>query len=619
MLKAALPVNESERLQALREYEVLDTAPTDEFDDIALLASRICGTPIAMISLVDENRQWFKSKVGTEVNETPRDIAFCAHGILQPDVFVVEDATQDDRFADNPLVTGGSQVRFYAGAPLIAEGGEALGMLCVNDRVPREITTEQKISLQALSRQVVAQLELRRNNKRLEQAVLDNQRANNELKAERNLLCALLENTHDHVYFKDTESRFIRCSTSVASLYGVQDVTQLIGRGDFDFITREQADGFVADEPEIIRTGQPVLDKVERVVGKYGDVKWALTSKMPLRNKAGEIIGTFGISKDITSIKETQDELLRVQEQLVAEIAERTKSEHERQILEVELSQSHKLEAIGQLAAGIAHEINTPIQYIGDNTRFFKECFETIATLLSSHDAILKAAQNAALTPGFLAGATDALAKADLPYLMQQVPAAIDETIDGIGRIAKIVKAMKEFSHPGGREKTMIDLHKAIESTVTVARNEWKYVADIKLDLDPELPRVPCYLGEFNQSVLNLLINASHAIGDALKKQPGGKGLITICTRRADGFVEISVSDTGTGIPESARPHIFEPFFTTKEVGKGTGQGLSLVYSNIVKKHAGSVSFETELGRGTRFILRLPISVSRPSASPEVP
>jgi signal transduction histidine kinase len=272
------------------------------------------------------------------------------------------------------------------------------------------------------------------------------------------------------------------------------------------------------------------------------------------------------------------------------------------------LRQSQKLEAIGQLAAGIAHEINTPTQYVGDNTRFFKESFESIAILLRDHKELLEAAQNDRLTPDLVARAKEVLMAADLDYLFEQVPTAINETIEGVDRISKIVRAMKEFSHPGGKEKTSADLNKAIESTVTVARGQWKYVADMKLNLDPELPRVPCFLGEFNQCVLNLLINAAHAIGDKLKEKPGGLGLITVGTRRDGAWVEISVRDTGTGIPESARPHIFEPFFTTKEVGKGTGQGLSMVYCNIVKKHGGQVAFETEAGVGTCFLLRLPIS-----------
>ena len=608
MLKPALPPDEAARLEALRAYEILDTAPGQEFDDITLLASHICGTPIAMISLVDENRQWFKSKVGTEESETSREVAFCAHGILQAEVFVVKDAILDARFADNPLVIGKAQVRFYAGAPLVNADGHALGMLCVNDRVPREITDEQKKALQALSRQVVAQLELKRSIKLLQQNIVERRRADAELAQERNLLGALMENSGDNIYFKDAESRFVRCSTGMAKLFGVEHISELIGRHDRDFFSSEHASATYEDEHEIIRTGVPLLAKIEKETWKSGGVTWALTSKMPFRNEAGEIVGTFGISKDITAMKVAEQELEKVHKQLLAEIAERKRSEQERHLMELQLRQSQKLEAIGQLAAGIAHEINTPTQYVGDNTRFFKESFESIAILLRDHKELLEAAQNDRLTPDLVARAKEVLMAADLDYLFEQVPTAINETIEGVDRISKIVRAMKEFSHPGGKEKTSADLNKAIESTVTVARGQWKYVADMKLNLDPELPRVPCFLGEFNQCVLNLLINAAHAIGDKLKEKPGGLGLITVGTRRDGAWVEISVRDTGTGIPESARPHIFEPFFTTKEVGKGTGQGLSMVYCNIVKKHGGQVAFETEAGVGTCFLLRLPIS-----------
>jgi len=181
-MKAAMPPNELERLDALRRYEILDTAPQQEFDDITLLASQICDTPIALISLVDENRQWFKSKVGMTESETTRDIAFCAHGILQPDVFVVEDTLADQRFSSNPLVTGHAQIRFYAGSPLITPDGHALGMLCVNDQTPRKLSPEQKAALQALGRQVVAQFELKRNLKELQETIVHRDRAENELK-----------------------------------------------------------------------------------------------------------------------------------------------------------------------------------------------------------------------------------------------------------------------------------------------------------------------------------------------------------------------------------------------------------------------------------------------------
>ena len=279
----------------------------------------------------------------------------------------------------------------------------------------------------------------------------------------------------------------------------------------------------------------------------------------------------------------------------------------QRHALETQLRQAQKLEAIGQLAAGIAHEINTPTQYVGDNTRFLKDSFESIANILRSHEQLLAAAKTGTLSPALLTNADATLAANDLKYLFDQIPTAIRETLEGIERISRIVRAMKEFSHPGTKEKVAADLNKAIESTTTVARNEWKYVADLELDLDPQLPLVPCLIGEFNQCILNLVVNSSHAIADVLKEKLGTKGLITVSTRLDGDHVEVRVADTGTGIPEAVRPRIFEPFFTTKEVGKGTGQGLSIVYGSIVRKHGGTVRFETETGKGTTFILRIPL------------
>jgi len=300
----------------------------------------------------------------------------------------------------------------------------------------------------------------------------------------------------------------------------------------------------------------------------------------------------------------------RVLQATVRDLTEIKQAEKARQLMEVQLRQAQKLESIGQLAAGIAHEINTPTQYVGDNTRFLKDAFDTIIQLIRNHHDLLAAVRQNALTPELFESAEKLQKAADVDYLCQQIPQAIQETLEGIERVTKIVRAMKDFSHPGNREKTAADLNKAIESTTTVARNEWKYVADLKLDLAPDLPPVPCFLGEFNQAILNLVINAAHAIGDVVKSNPGAKGLITVQTRRGGSHAEIRISDTGTGIAEVHRAHIFEPFFTTKDVGKGTGQGLTLVYSNIVKKHGGTVTFETETGKGTTFIIRLPLGAT---------
>jgi signal transduction histidine kinase len=208
--------------------------------------------------------------------------------------------------------------------------------------------------------------------------------------------------------------------------------------------------------------------------------------------------------------------------------------------------------------------------------------------------------------PQLLQAMDTIVAEADLEYVTTEIPKALQQSLDGTERVGNIVRAMKDFSHPGTAEKKPIDLNKAIESTVTVARNEWKYVADLVLNLDPTLPPVACLPGELNQVILNLLVNAAHAIGTVAGKAEGAKGTITITTRMQEDWIEIQIADTGTGIPESARDKIFDPFFTTKEVGKGTGQGLAMAHDVIVKKHGGTLTFETEMGKGTTFIIQLP-------------
>jgi signal transduction histidine kinase len=194
-----------------------------------------------------------------------------------------------------------------------------------------------------------------------------------------------------------------------------------------------------------------------------------------------------------------------------------------------------------------------------------------------------------------------------VPYLAEEIPKAIEQSLEGIERISKIVRSMKEFSHPGTYDKVAIDINRAIENTVTVARSEWKYVAEMMTEYDPSLPLVPCLPGDFNQVILNLIINATHAVSDIVGDGSKGKGAIKVSTHHQGNWAEIRISDTGPGIPEEIRSKIFDPFFTTKEVGKGTGQGLAISHSVIVDKHKGTLDFETEAGKGTTFIIRLPI------------
>jgi signal transduction histidine kinase len=278
-----------------------------------------------------------------------------------------------------------------------------------------------------------------------------------------------------------------------------------------------------------------------------------------------------------------------------------------RQTIESQLVQAQKLESIGQLAAGIAHEINTPTQYVGDNTRFLQDAFGEFNKLYGKYKKLLEACRNGSAPVNMFEEIDRAEKEVDVEYLIEEIPKAIQQSLEGTERIGKIVRAMKEFSHPGTDEKTPIDINKAIESTITVSRNEWKYVAEMITVFDTSLPLVPCLPGEFNQAILNIIINAAHAIGDLVGDGTGRMGVITVTTSRSGNYAEVRIHDTGTGIPEEIRSKIFDPFFTTKPVGKGTGQGLSIVHSIIVEKHKGTVSFETEVGKGTTFIIRIPL------------
>ena len=278
----------------------------------------------------------------------------------------------------------------------------------------------------------------------------------------------------------------------------------------------------------------------------------------------------------------------------------------ERVLLERQLAQSQKLESIGQLAAGIAHEINTPAQFVGDNTRFLDDSFGGLEKILLLYDQLFGSLKTGSPTDHLFKSIEETADEIDLDYIRKDVPNAIRQSLEGIERISSIVRSMKEFSHPGTDTKTGIDLNRAIENTLTVARNEWKYVADVSTDFDSNLPPVHCLPGEFNQVILNMVINSAHAIAEKVGHGSAQKGTINISTRMEGDFVQIRISDNGCGIREDIRSRIFDPFFTTKDVGKGTGQGLAISHSVIVKKHGGTIDFESKLGEGTTFVIKLP-------------
>ena len=279
----------------------------------------------------------------------------------------------------------------------------------------------------------------------------------------------------------------------------------------------------------------------------------------------------------------------------------------ERKRLEMQLSHVRKLEAVGQLASGIAHEINTPIQYIGDNVRFLQDAFTAINTSINKSQQLTRSLRGNMPVDTFIKEMQINMEEADIAYFQEEIPIAIEQTLEGVEHVSNIVRSMKEFSHPGLKKKIVVDINHAIRNTIMVSRNEWKYVAEMETDLDPGLPLVSCLPGELNQVFLNMIINAAHAIGDIVNDKKKKKGIIRITTCRSGEDVKICIGDTGPGIPKEIQSKIFDLFFTTKDVGKGTGQGLAICRSVIVEKHGGNLSLESNPGKGTRFIIRIPI------------
>ena len=532
------------------------------------------------------------------------------------------------------------------------------------------------------------------------------QRTNQALLKEQHLFEIFLEHTPHFVYFKDLSSRFLRISKSYAMLFGLNDASEAIGKTDSDFFTNEHAFEALVDEHRIIATGIPIIGKEEKETWPDGVETWASTHKIPFLDSSGRVLGTFGVSSDITSQKRAESALVAAHKTLEllfdsvatilivldakgaivrwnsmaietfclsrAEVEGKELSQcgikwlggpladdywlrdefmdqrrellfeqngekrslsftirkvnyledgglagflinafdtTSHRILELQLRQAQKLESIGQLAAGIAHEINTPMQYVGDNAQFLQDAFRDLEGVVRQYDRLLMASKTGDFTLEKLRALTAQDAKVDSEFLLMEIPKAIEQTIEGVRRVSTLVSAMKEFSHPSSKAKVMIDLNRAIDSTITVARNEWKYVADLETEYDPFLPLVPCVPDEFNQVILNLIVNAAHAISDVVGVGGNEKGKITVRTRRLGNFAEVQIEDTGSGIPINIQDRIFDPFFTTKEVGKGTGQGLAIAHSAIVKRHGGSIRFTTEAGKGTTFLVQIPIEI----------
>ncbi len=376
---------------------------------------------------------------------------------------------------------------------------------------------------------------------------------------------------------------------------------ELVGAHFLIGLSGEQSEVEVIEISTVIQRGD-IWSGVINFLRSDGSPYWTKTTITPFYNKEAEIYKFVVVSTDITEHKITEEKLLSSNAEI--ELAHKELEASQNMMLHAE-----KLASVGQLAAGIAHEINTPIQFVGDNTRFLQESFADLMKLVAAYEELSNAANEGKVLPELLNKAQALSEEVEIDYLAEEVPSAITQSLEGVERISKIVRSMKDFSHPGTDHLENIDLNRAIESTINVSRNEWKYVAEMATEFDAMLKLVPCYPGELNQVILNMIVNAAHAIEDNRSEtEPLGK--ISISTKLVADEVEIHITDSGCGMSEAVSKRIFEPFFTTKGVGKGTGQGLAIAYAVIVDKHKGKVSVDSEPGKGTTFIICLPMDTA---------
>ena len=347
--------------------------------------------------------------------------------------------------------------------------------------------------------------------------------------------------------------------------------------------------GFAEDE----LVGDPIAAHLRLDQGHHGDPDpWTSVEGAILRPDGREVAASISRSR-----LAHEDDRVDGWVYIAADVSDRKR-------LEVDLRQAQRLEAVGQLAAGIAHEINTPIQFIADSVHFLGEVIADLTDLATRVRGAYAVADDHAAVRAALREISDVADEVDLDFLLEEAPNAVDRTLHGVDRVSTIVRALKRFSHPGGDEPDHADVNDIVETTLTVARSEYRDVAEVDVELGT-LPEVPCHTAELGQALLNLIVNATHAIAAHLEGT-GEMGRISVRTAAVDDGVVIEVGDTGGGIPEEIRERIFDPFFTTKDQGRGSGQGLAISHAVVVERHGGRLSFDVEDGVGTTFRIWLP-------------
>ena len=455
MKTPATPKNEVERLAALKEYDILDSLPEKAFDDITMLASMICETPIALVSLVDENRQWFKSHHGIDASETPRSISFCGHAIQELELFVVEDAFDDERFKDNPLTTGAPHVRFYAGAPLTTQEGLNLGTLCVIDSQPKQLNDQQRQALRALANRVVSELDLKLSLKKRHQAEV-------ELLRSKQLLAQIIEVMPNVVFAKDIkdEFRFTIWNKAAENLFGLK-ASDCIGKRDYEFFPKEQADIFHANDIAASASDEVLEIAEERADTPHGTVIMR-TKKVVVKNDLGERRYLLGISEDITAAKNREILIRSQQEKLVA---------------------SAKLSALGEMAGSVAHEINNPLSIINGKASRLRK-----------------------------AAATDRYDQATFIAELGHIELTVE-------RIAKIVRGLRSFSRSSDHDPMVpVQISQILADTLALCQEKIKKDGvQIRLDLGKSV-EIECRETQISQILMNLISNAHFAVKDLSEK-----------------------------------------------------------------------------------------------------